>query len=149
MLLSVGKNKTKQGNYTMKVNSLLATAALIGTITVGNIAYQVTNPSLQASAAQQVKQQVKQEKKDATGLTVQQKIDMLTKNKGQFGSGDQLRRYFFGDLEPIGIQPGGAGMVVNLYNKANNYTFSYCSTFDVIVAVKQGKVKAFAPAEVK
>ena len=133
----------------MKVNSLLATAALIGTITVGNIAYQVTNPSLQASAAQQVKQQVKQEKKDATGLTVQQKIDMLTKNKGQFGSGDQLRRYFFGDLEPIGIQPGGAGMVVNLYNKANNYTFSYCSTFDVIVAVKQGKVKAFAPAEVK
>jgi hypothetical protein len=149
MLLSVGKNKTKQGNYTMKVNSLLATAALIGTITVGNIAYQVTNPSLQASAAQQVKQQVKQEKKDATGLTVQQKIDMLTKNKGQFGSGDQLRRYFFGDLEPIGIQPGGAGMVVNLYNKANNYTFSYCSTFDVIVAVKQGKVKAFAPAQVK
>lgn len=129
----------------MKVNSLLATAALVGTITVGNIAYQVTNPSLQASAAQQVKQEMK----DATGMTLQQKIDMLTKNKGQFGSGDQLRRYFFGDLEPIGIQPGGAGMVVNLYNKANNYTFSYCSTFDVVVAVKLGKVKAFAPAEVK
>ncbi len=132
----------------MKFNSLFATAALIGTITVGNIAYQVTNPSAQVSAAQQ-KQQAKQEMKDATGLTVQQKIDMLTKNKGQFGSGDQLRRYFFGDLEPIGIQPGGAGMVVNLYNKANNVTFSYCSTFDVIVAVKQGKIKAFAPAEVK
>lgn len=133
----------------MKFNSLFATAALIGTITVGNIAYQVTNPSAQVSAAQQVKQQVKQEMKDATGLTVQQKIDMLTKNKGQFGSGDQLRRYFFGDLEPIGIQPGGAGMVVNLYNKTNNVTFSYCSTFDVVVAVKQGKVKAFAAAEVK
>ena len=133
----------------MKFNSLLATAALVSTITVGNIAYQVTNPSAQVSAAQQVKQQVKQEMKDATGLTVQQKIDMLTKNKGQFGSGDQLRRYFFGDLEPIGIQPGGAGMVVNLYNKANNVTFAYCSTFDVIVAVKQGKVKAFAATEVK
>jgi hypothetical protein len=132
----------------MKFNSLFATVALISTITVGNIAYQVTTSS-QVSAAQQVKQQVKQEMKDATGLTVQQKIDMLTKNKGQFGSGDQLRRYFFGDLEPIGIQPGGAGMVVNLYNKANNVTFSYCSTFDVVVAVKQGKIKAFAPAEVK
>lgn len=131
----------------MKFNSLFATAALISTITVGNIAYQVTNSSAQVSAAQQKQQ--KQEKKDVTGLTVQQKIDMLTKNKGQFGSGDQLRRYFFGDLEPIGIQPGGAGMVVNLYNKANNVTFSYCSTFDVIVAVKQGKVKVFAPAEVK
>jgi hypothetical protein len=137
MLFSVGKNEVKQnkGTLTMKFNSLL----------VGNIAYQITNPDAQVLAAQQVKQ----ETKDATGLTVQQKIDMLTKNKGQFGSGDQLRRYFFGDLEPIGIQPGGAGMVVNLYNKANNITFAYCSTFDVIVAVKEGKVKSFAPAEVK
>jgi hypothetical protein len=147
MLFSVGKNEVKQnkGTLTMKFNSLLATTALLGTITVGNIAYQITNPDAQVLAAQQVKQ----ETKDATGLTVQQKIDMLTKNKGQFGSGDQLRRYFFGDLEPIGIQPGGAGMVVNLYNKANNITFAYCSTFDVIVAVKEGKVKSFAPAEVK
>lgn len=49
---------------------------------------------------------------------------MLTKHKGMFGSIDELRRYFFGDLEPISVQPGGAGMVVNLYNKANNTTFA-------------------------
>lgn len=87
--------------------------------------------------------------KDATGLTIQQKIDKVTQTKGQFGGGDQLRRFFFGDLEPLGVQPGGAGMVVNLYNKANNVTFSYCATFDVVVAVKMGKVTRFAPEEVK
>jgi hypothetical protein len=60
-----------------------------------------------------------------------------------------MRRFFFGDLEPIGIQPGGAGMVVNLYNKKNDVTFSYCSTYDVVVAVKKGKVDKFSPEEVK
>ena len=40
-------------------------------------------------------------------------------------------------------------MVVNLYNKANNYTFSYCATYDVVVALKKGKIVKFAPAEVK
>jgi hypothetical protein len=59
------------------------------------------------------------------------------------------RRFFFGDLEPIGIQLGGAGMVVNLYNKSNNYTFSYCATYDVILALKKGRIKAFPAAEVK
>jgi hypothetical protein len=73
-----------------------------------------------------------------SGPSVQEKIDMIAKNKGQIGSGDQLRRFFYGDLEPVGIQPGGAGMVVNLYNKANDVTFSYCSTYDVVVAVKKG-----------
>ncbi|MBH8554436.1 hypothetical protein I8751_19105 [Nostocaceae cyanobacterium CENA357] len=122
-------------------SSLLASAALAGILTVGNIPLQVVNPSLvQASAA---------EKKDATGLSTQQKIDMLIKNKGQFGSGDQLRRFFFGDLEPIAVQPGGAGMVVNLYNKANDLTISYCATYDVVVAVKKGKITKFAPGEVK
>ncbi len=122
-------------------SSLLATTALAGILTVGNIPLQVVNPSLvQASAA---------EKKDATGLNTQQKIDMLIKNKGQFGSGDQLRRFFFGDLEPIAVQPGGAGMVVNLYNKANDVTISYCATYDVVVAVKKGKITKFSPGEVK
>jgi hypothetical protein len=87
--------------------------------------------------------------KDVTGLTVQQKIELITKNKGQFGGGDQLRRFFFGDLEPIAVQPGGAGMVVNLYNKANDVTFSYCVTYDVVVAVKKGKVTQFPASEVK
>ncbi len=89
------------------------------------------------------------EMKDLTGMTPQQHIDKITANKGKFGTGDAMRRFFFGDLEPIGIQPGGAGMVVNLFNKKNDVTFSYCTTFDVIVAVKKGKVTEFPAAEVK
>jgi hypothetical protein len=132
-------------SHQMKFNSLLATVALAGMVTVWDAPVQLFNPALvQASA-----QEMKPEMKDSTGFTTQQKIEMLTKSKGQFGSGDQLRRYFFGDLEPIGIQVGGAGHVVNLYNKKNNITFSYCSTYDVIVAIKKGKVTAFAPSEVK
>ena len=76
-------------------------------------------------------------------------IQQRRKNKGQIGSGDQLRRFFYGDLLPLGVQPGGAGMVVNLYNKANDVTFSYCATYDVIVAVKKGKVPMFPVNEVK
>ncbi|BAZ40477.1 hypothetical protein NIES4101_64380 [Calothrix sp. NIES-4101] len=60
-----------------------------------------------------------------------------------------MRRFFFRDLEPIGIQPGSADMVVNLYNNKNNVTLSYCSTFDVVVAVNKDKVEKFAPEEVK
>jgi hypothetical protein len=119
----------------MKLAPLIATIALSGFLTVWDAPLKVINPSLtQASALE---------------LSVQQKIALLTKSKGQIGSGDQLRRFFFGDLEPIGIQPGGAGHVVNLYNKANNATFSYCSTYDVIVAIKKGKVTKFEPSEVK
>ena len=122
-------------------SSLLTGVALAGMLTVWDVPLKAVNPLLtQASAA---------EMKDATGLNAQQKIDLVMKNKGQFGGGDQLRRFFFGDLEPLSVQPGGAGMVVNLYNKANNVTFAYCSTFDVVVAVKKGKIAKFAPAEVK
>lgn len=121
--------------------SLLTGVALVGMLTVGNVPLKAGNAVMaQASAA---------EAKDATGLTAQQKIDLLIKNKGVFGSGDQLRRFFFGDLEPIAVQPGGAGKVVNLYNKANNVTIAYCSTYDVVIAVKKGKVVAFAASEVK
>ncbi len=126
---------------TMKRSSLFATIALVGFATTLNLPAQIINPaSLSVSAM---------EMKDATGLTAQQKIDKVTQNKGQFGGGDQLRRFFFGDLEPLSVQPGGAGMVVNLYNKATNVTFAYCATFDVVVAVKSGKVMRFAPEEVK
>ncbi len=122
-------------------SSLLTGVALAGILTVWDVPLKAVNPLLvQASA---------EEMKDVTGLTATKKIDLITKNKGVFGNGDQLRRFFFGDLEPIGIQPGGAGTVVNLYNKANDYTFSYCSTYDVVVAVKKGKIVKFAPAEVK
>lgn len=85
----------------------------------------------------------------APQLTPQQQVDLIIKNKGQVGSGDQLRRFFYKDLTPIAVQPGGAGMVVNLYNKANNVTFSYCANYDVVVAVKSGKVTQFPADEVR
>jgi hypothetical protein len=153
----------------MKYSSLFATIALVGFATTLNLPAQLFNPaSLTAVAADSSTQQrisgtiaqsiamsdkghmiAAAEMKDATGLTATQKIEKVTQNKGQFGGGDQLRRFFFGDLEPISVQPGGAGMVVNLYNKANDVTFAYCATYDVVVAVKSGKVTQFAPGEVK
>jgi hypothetical protein len=142
----------------MKRSSLFATIAFVGLATALNLPGQFVNPaSVSANAMPQSTliankdQTVAQapETKDATGLTVMQKIEKVTKSKGQFGGGDQLRRFFFGDLEPLAVQPGGAGMVVNLYNKATDTTFAYCSTFDVVVAVKAGRVAQFAPSEVK
>ncbi|BAY21724.1 hypothetical protein NIES2100_14810 [Calothrix sp. NIES-2100] len=125
----------------MKLAAMLTSVALVGCFTIWDAPIKAINPILaQASAA---------EAKDATGLTPQQKIEFLAKHKGEFGSGDALRRYFFGDLEPIAVQPGGAGMVVNLYNKTNDVTIAYCTTYDVVVAVKKGKVTKFAPDEVK
>jgi hypothetical protein len=131
----------------MKFNSFLTTAALVGLVTAGSASVASLHSPLALQSVQA--QTATMPMKDSTGLTVMQKIEMLTKHKGQFGSGDELRRYFFGDLEPISVQPGGAGMVVNLYNKTNNVTIAYCATYDVVVAIKQGKVTAFAPAEVK
>lgn len=116
----------------MKLAPLLTSVALVGFFTVWDAPLKAINPSLvQASAAEE--------------FSVSQKLDLLTKSKGQIGSGDQLRRFFFGDLEPIGIQAGGAGHVVNLYNKANDVTFSYCSTYDVIVAIKKVKWQSSIP----
>lgn len=123
----------------MKLASFLAGLAMVGLVTVGSTSLPspiATAPAIAAEAKQ-------------SGPSVPEKIALITKSRGQIGSGDQLRRFFYGDLEPISVQPGGAGMVVNLYNKANNVTFAYCATFDVVVAVKPGKVTAFAPNEVK
>ncbi|WP_017654369.1 hypothetical protein [Fortiea contorta] len=120
----------------MKVTPILASLAIAGFVTVWDAPLKVINPSLvQASAAEEP--------------SPAQKISLITKNKGQIGGGDQLRRFFYGDLDPIGIQVGGAGHVVNLYNKANDVTFSYCSHYDVVVAVKKGKIAKFEPNEVK
>ncbi len=127
----------------MKLASVLTGIALTGLVTTVELPQNFVGLEFNPAVA------VAAEAKDATGLTAQQKIDMLTKSKGQFGSGDQLRRYFFGDLLPISVQPGGAGMVVNLYNKANDVTIAYCATYDVVVAVKKGRVLRFDPAEVK
>lgn len=125
----------------MKTASLLVALGLVGFTTLSGVPTNLISPHSNLVRAQAMT--------DKTGLNFSQKIDFLTKEKGNFGSGDALRRFFFGDLEPIGIQPGGTGMVVNLYNKKNNYTFSYCSDYDVIVALKKGRVKAFPAAEVK
>lgn len=138
----------------MNLKTIVTTAAFTGLITIGGVSLNAINTQSNQAVAKEVKVMTAQaapkaEMKDVTGLTPSQKIEMLKKHKGMFGSGDELRRYFFGDLSPISVQPGGAGMVVNLYNKANNTTFAYCATYDVVVAVKVGKVKAFAPSEVK
>ncbi len=119
------------------LSHMLAPLALASFITVADVAVHSFLPQSQNTAFA------------GPEMTVQQKIDIITKSKGQIGSGDQLRRFFYGDLEPIGIQPGGAGMVVNFYNKTNNVTFSYCSTYDVVVAIKKGKVAKFPANEVK
>ncbi len=137
----------------MKFNTLFISIALTGLIVLGACAPKATSPAAQASASPEVSASpaivAQAPAADVTGLTLQQKLDLLTEHKGKFGSGDAMRRFFFGDLEPIGVQPGGAGMVVNLYNKANDMTFAYCSTYDVVIAQKPGKVTAFDPAEVK
>jgi hypothetical protein len=119
------------------LSPLFAPLALASVISAGDVAVHSFVPQFQNTAIA------------APEMTVPQKIESISKNKGQIGSGDQLRRFFFGDLLPLGVQPGGAGMVVNLYNKANDVTFSYCATYDVVVAVKKGKVPMFAATEVK
>jgi hypothetical protein len=125
----------------MKFTSVLSTVVLLGLVTVWDAPLKAVNPSLVQASAQVVKM--------AAGETAQQKIDQLTALKGKPGSGDLLRQLYAKDLTPIGIQPGGAGMVVNLYSKIDNTTISLCTTYDVIVAVKKGKIAKFAPAEVK
>lgn len=116
---------------------MFAPLALAGVITVGDVTVRSFLPQLQNTVIASAE------------MTAQEKIDLVTKNKGQIGGGDQLRRFFFADLMPLGVQPGGAGMVVSLYNKANDVTFSYCASYDVVVAVKKGKVAKFPANEVK
>lgn len=125
----------------MKFTSVLSTVVLLGLVTVWDAPLKAVSPHLVQASAQEVK--------IATGETAQQKIDQLTALKGKPGSGDLLRKLYAKDLTPIGIQPGGAGMVVNLYSKMDNTTISLCTTYDVIVAVKKDKIAKFAPAEVK
>ncbi len=119
----------------MKFNSFLATMAIAGAVSICELPIQMINPWLIQASAQ--------------SLSFKEQIELININKDKIGSGDQLRRFFFGDLEPISVQPGGAGMIVNLYNKANDYTFAYCATFDVVVNFKKGRISAFAPSEVK
>ncbi|MEE3717886.1 hypothetical protein V2H45_14185 [Tumidithrix elongata RA019] len=128
----------------MKLTSLLATTAIASIVSISAVPLQSFNPNSYQASAQEVKTV-----KIAAGLTSQQKIDQLTEVKGKPGSGDLLRKLYAKDLTPVGIQPGGAGMVVNLYSKADDTTISLCTVYDVIVAVKKGLIPAFNPNEVK
>jgi hypothetical protein len=125
----------------MKFTSLCASFVLLGLVTVWDAPLKAINPSLVQASAQEIK--------IAEGETSQQKIDQLTTVKGKPGSAELMRKLYVKVLMPIGIQPGGAGMVVNLYSKADDTTISLCTTYDVIVAVKKGKIEKFAAAEVK
>lgn len=125
----------------MKFTSLTTTIAIATIVSISSVPFPSFNPStLQASA---------QELKIAQSLTPQQKIDQITAVKGKPDSAVLLRKLYAKDLTPIGIQAGGAGMVVNLYSKKDDTTLSLCTTFDVVVAVKKGKIAKFNPSEVK
>lgn len=86
---------------------------------------------------------------DPTPQSLEKKLALLYKFKDELGSGDTMRRLFFGDLEPIALQPGGADTVVHLYNRANDITIAYCVSYDVFLAAKAGRVTEFDPAEIK
>lgn len=133
----------------MKLTSLISGIVLASTLTTAAISTSASIAIADTMKKPDAMGKPDMMKKDAMGLTAAKKIAKLTEIKGKKGSGDLMRSYFAGDLEPIGMQPGGTGMVVNFYNKAGNITVSYCSTFDVVVAVKTGKIAKFAAAEVK
>jgi hypothetical protein len=125
----------------MKFTSLFMTTAISGIVAISAVPFQAFNsPSAQASTPAI---------KIAQGATSQDKIDQITAVKGKPESAVLLRKLYAKDLSPIGIQAGGAGMVVNLYSKKDDTTLSLCTTFDVVVAVKKGKVAKFDPKEVK
>lgn len=86
---------------------------------------------------------------DPTPETLEKKLALLTKLRDELGSGDTIRRLFFGDLEPIALQPGGAGTVVHLYNKANDVTIAYCASYDVFLAARPGRISEFEPQDIK
>lgn len=75
-------------------------------------------------------------------------VAAITQTKGKPESAVLMRKHYK-DLTPIGIQPGGAGMVVNLYSKKENVTLSLCTAFDVVVAIQRGKIAKFPAAAVK
>ncbi len=124
----------------MKLTSLLATTIVSGGMAISLASLPTFNHnSFQASA-----QSMSESQSESQG-----KIDQLLAVKGKPGSGDLLRKLYEKDLTPIGIQVGGAGMVVNLYSKKDKTTLSLCTVYDVVVAAKKGRIAKFKPSEVK
>jgi hypothetical protein len=125
----------------MKLASLFATTAIATMVAASTVPVQAFNPSAAQAAPQEVK--------IAKALTSQEKIDQISPVKGKGASADLMRKLYKEDLTPLGVQVGGAGMVVNLYSKKDDTTISLCTTFDVVVAIKKGLIVQFAPSEVK
>lgn len=113
----------------------IATASLISTSLP--IVFPTSRVALQPVFAQGMMEQ-----------TGSNRIAEITRFKGKPESAALMRKYYK-DLTPISIQPGGAGMVVNLYSKKEDTTISLCTTFDVVVAIKRGRITQFAASEVK
>jgi hypothetical protein len=130
----------------MKFTSLLATTAIASMVAASTVPVQAFNPSAVQASPQQVK--IAQAPTSQEKIS-QDKIDQITPLKGKGGSGDLLRKLYAKDLTPIGVQVGGAGMVVNLYSKKDDTTISLCTTYDVVVAIKKGLIVQFDPSEVK
>lgn len=57
------------------------------------------------------------------------------------GSGVWMRQQFPKDIEPIALIPGGTGTLVVLYSKKADLSIPVCTSYDVIMGVKKGKVK--------
>jgi hypothetical protein len=125
----------------MKLTSVLTGVTLLGLVAVSGTTLTLIDPAGKMAFAQEIKL--------TASITSQQKIDQLISIKGKPGSGDLMRKLYAKDLTPIGIQPGGAGMVVNLYSKGDDTTISLCTVYDVIVAAKKGKIAKFPADEVK
>jgi hypothetical protein len=125
----------------MKISSLFAATSIAGLVAVSAVPLQALVPGSFEASAKDVQL--------VASATSQQKIDKITAVKGMPGSGDLLRKLYAKDLTPVGIQPGGAGMVVNLYSKTDDTTLSLCTTFDVVVAVKKGLIPKFDSNDVK
>jgi hypothetical protein len=124
----------------MKLTSLIATTIVSGSMAISLASLPTFNPnSFQASA-----QSMSESQSESQG-----KIDQILAVKGKPGSGDLLRKLYEKDLTPIGIQAGGAGMVVNLYSKKDKTTLSLCTTYDVVVAARKGRIAKFKASEVK
>lgn len=134
-------HNTTIGIIQMKLTSFLATTILLGTVVTSTVSLPAFTSNRSQVSAQEIK--------IAQTETTEEKIAQIAAIKGKPGSGDLLRKLYEKDLNPIGVQPGGAGMVVNLYSKKHNTTLSLCTVYDVVVAVKKGKIAKFKPSEVK
>ncbi len=75
-----------------------------------------------------------------SGVAQAASLDEVKARIHEDGSGDWMREQFPKDIEPIGLVPGGAGTLVVLYSKKADLSIPVCTSYDVIMGVKKGKV---------